>query len=121
VAERPVPRRVGDRPGSHVDDPGSAVEDVVELGDGPVDIGEREVRGRKDAVLVVVGPVFKEPAVEASEGGEQCRAVAREGSLHPHAERGEEQGPGEALLVHHPQARSRVPVRGADRVELAEG
>ena len=67
VEGRPPPEGRGRRRRSHDDGPGAVVERPGQLLHGPRRIGQREVGGREDAIVVVEGPVLDQPAVERPE------------------------------------------------------
>ena len=111
----------GERRGRpHDDDARALVERPLELLDGPVHVGERDVGRREDAVLVVEAPVFFEPAVEGPERDPDRFGVVDEQLLVEHAERREQPDRLETELVEHADARVAVAVLGPDRLALGE-
>ena len=85
-----------------------------------VGIGERDVAGRDDPVLVGEAPVLIEPLVEAVEGGEGRLDVALERRFHADAERREHEAGLEPLLIHHGDSGVAVTVLVGDRDEFTK-
>ena len=110
----------GDRSGADVDGDGAGVDHPAQFRGCGGRVDERDVRHGEDAALVAVAPVVLEPAVERLERLGARLGVVLERILDADAERGEQQRPVEALLVHHLQAHVAVAVLGSDRLELAE-
>ena len=98
---------------------GILVERPLQLAHGLVDVGQRDVGGGEDAVLVRHAPVLGQPAVEGTEEEDDGARVVLERLLVEHAERGEEPDLGQALRVHGGEAGVAVAVLGPDRLGLA--
>ncbi len=114
---------VGDRAGDGHEDAGAGGQHPVDLGGGPVGVGEGDHRrGVEPAVAPVEAPVVVEPAVEGGEGGVQGGHVAGQRLLHADAQRGEQQRAVHPLLVEQRQAGVALAVAGVpcDRLQLAE-
>ena len=92
---------------------GAVVEGPGELLDGPGRIGQGEVGGGVDPVPVVEGPVLQQPAVEGPEQVADGLGVVGERLLVDHAEGGEEEAAGQALLVQGRRGGPRAPGRPA--------
>ena len=96
----------------------AAVDRPLELGDRPVDVAQRDVRRREDAVVVVAAPVLVEPAVERRERERDGADVVLEQFLVEHAERREQPHGFEAELVEPGDAGVAIAVLGRDRLAL---
>ena len=98
------------------DGPGVLVERPLELAHRLVDVGQRDVGGGEDPVLVRHAPVLGEPAVEGPEQQHDRPRVVLERLLVEHAEGGEEPDLGQPLRVHGGEAGVAVAVLGPDRL-----
>ena len=101
--------------------PASSTRSHLGLGQRRVGEGDHR-RGVEPAVAPVEAPVVVEPAVERLERGVQRGHVAPQRLLHADAERREQQGAVQPLLVEQPHPGVAVAVAGVlgDRVEVAE-
>ena len=118
--ERPVPGRAWPLGGphrrrAHHDGACPLGEAPLEFPDGQVGIGQREVRGGEDRVLVGEAPVLLKPTVEADHEGTHRLGVLLQELLIEHAERGEQPHRLEALRLDRPQPRLAVDVLGGQR------
>ena len=97
-----------------------AVERPLELLHRPRGVGEREVGRGEDAALVVEGPVLGEPPVERAEGDAHRLRIVLQRLLVDHPERGEEEAPGQPLVVEHAQPSGRIAVLRTDGLVVAD-
>ena len=97
-----------------------ALDHPLELLDGPLDDGQGDDRGGEDPALVVELPGLVDPLVEGVDDGVDELGVVPHPLLDQAGQRGEHEGPVEALLVHQLEPGGRLP-EGRDRAHrLAE-
>ena len=123
--EHPVPGRAWPLGGphrcrTHHDGACPLVEAPLQFPDGQVGVGQREVRGGEDRVLVGEAPVLPEPTVEADHERADRLGVLLQEFLVEHAERGEQPHRLEALRLDRLQPRIVVDVLGGQRLPVAE-
>jgi hypothetical protein len=91
-----------------------------ELSHGRVGVDQRDVRRREDPIAVVERPVVVHPLVERVEHGMRRGRVVQQRLFDADTQRREQEAAFHPLRVHQREARDRIAVRVADRLELAE-
>ena len=108
------------RTGSHHHDLGAVREHPLDFPFGLLRVGEREIRRGVEPLLVVERPVVVHPLVERVERDVRGIGIVHERLLHADAERREEEGRLDVLLVELRDTRRGIAIAGIDRFEITE-